>query len=93
LEGGLMSEKQILEQILGRYVSNILGSFNPTFRMFSSSVTNSIMDMLDPYLNAFTNSDTNKINTKAAEAYMKEETNKKIEEFMKKFREQSKDEL
>jgi hypothetical protein len=61
--------------------------------MFSSTVTNSLMDMVEPYLNAFTNPDTNKINTKAAGAYLKEETNKKIEDFMKRFEEQSRNEL
>jgi hypothetical protein len=88
-----MSEKELLAQMLNRYIGNILGSFNPAFRMFSSTVTNSLMDMVEPYLNAFTNPDTNKINTKAAGAYLKEETNKKIEDFMKRFEEQSKNEL
>lgn len=84
-----MSEREILEQVLGRYIGNILSGINPAFRMFSSTVTKAAMDMIDPYLSAFTNPDTDKINTKAASAYLKEETNRKIEEFMKRFEAES----
>lgn len=86
----MASEKEILEQVVSRYVGNILSNFNPAFRMFSSTITRSVMDYIDPYLNAFTNPDTSKINTKAAGAYLKEETNRKIEEFMKRFEDESK---
>jgi ABC-type tungstate transport system permease subunit len=51
------------------------------------------MEFLEPYIAGFTNPDTEKINTKAATAFMKEETNKKIENFMKRFEESSRDEL
>jgi hypothetical protein len=88
-----MSERQLLEQLLNRYIGNILASFNPSFRLFSTSATKAVMDMFSPYLDAFTNPDTNKINTRAAGAYLKEETNKKIEEFMKRFEEESRNEL
>jgi hypothetical protein len=85
----MASEKEILRQFVQRTVGNLLGSFNPGFRMFASTLTNYVMDYIDPYLAAFTNPDTSKINTKAASAYLKEETNKKIEEFMKRFEDEA----
>jgi hypothetical protein len=69
--------------------NNILNQFSPGLRMFSGTLTNYAMEFLDPYLAAFTNNGTNNLNTKAATQFMKEETNKKIEEFMKRFEEAS----
>jgi hypothetical protein len=51
------------------------------------------MEFLEPYIAGFTNTDTDHINSKAATAYMKEETNKKIEDFMKRFEEESRNDL
>lgn len=79
-----MSEKEVLYQILNREISNFLSKINPAFRMFSSTLTNYVIDFVEPYVNAFTNSDGN-INTKAASGYLKEEVSDKIEAFMKKF--------
>jgi hypothetical protein len=44
-----------------------------------------ILEFLEPYIDGFMNDDTGHINTPAATAFMKEETSKKIEDFMKKF--------
>jgi hypothetical protein len=88
-----MDERILLEQMVQRSINNTLNSINPGLRMFSGTMTKYAMEFLEPYIAGFTNPDTEKINTRAATAFMKEETNKKIENFMKKFEESSKDEL
>jgi ABC-type tungstate transport system permease subunit len=75
--------------MINRSINNTLSSLNPSLRMFSGTLTNYAMEFLEPYISGFINPDTEKINTKAATAFMKEETNKKIEEFMKKFENES----
>jgi hypothetical protein len=85
----MIDEREILEQMIKRSINNALSNLNPGLRMFSGSLTNYAMDFLEPYISAFTNPNTNHLNTKAATAFVKEETNKKIEEFMKRFEEES----
>jgi hypothetical protein len=84
-----MTERDLLEQMIQRSINNTLNSLNPGLRMFSGTMTKYAMEFLEPYINGFTNPDTEKINTKAATAFMKEETNKKIEDFMKRFEKES----
>jgi hypothetical protein len=84
-----MDERVLLQQMINRSINNTLSSLNPSLRMFSGTLTNYAMEFLEPYISGFINPDTEKINTKAATAFMKEETNKKIEEFMKKFENES----
>jgi hypothetical protein len=88
-----MTERDLLEQMIQRSINNTLNSLNPGLRMFSGTMTQYAMEFLEPYIAGFTNPDTDKINTKAATAFMKEETNKKIEDFMKKFEKESRDDL
>jgi hypothetical protein len=58
--------------------------------MFAPTVTKYLEELISPYVDAFMGVDSNKINTKAAGAFLKSETNKKIEEFMKQFESESK---
>lgn len=88
-----MTERDLLEQMIQRSINNTLNSLNPGLRMFSGTMTKYAMEFLEPYIAGFTNPDTERINTKAATAFMKEETNKKIEDFMKKFEKESRDDL
>lgn len=88
-----MTERDLLEQMIQRSINNTLNSLNPGLRMFSGTMTKYAMEFLEPYIAGFTNPDTEKLNTKAATAFMKEETNKKIEDFMKKFEKESRDDL
>lgn len=78
-----MTDKDILYQIIGREVSNILGSLNPTFRMFSNAATGYVISIIDPYVDAFLSG--GQINTKAASGFIKQEISSKIDEFMKSF--------
>jgi hypothetical protein len=82
------SEKDILQQVLNREVSNILTNINPAFRMFSSTITNYLMNFIEPYVDAFTNSD-GELNTKAAGGFVKQEVGEKVEAFMRKFEEEA----
>ena len=79
-----MSDKELLYQIVNREVSNILSGINPAFRVFSQSISNYLIEIVDSYVDAFTNDD-GKIMTNAAREYLKDETNKKIDEYIKKF--------
>ena len=83
-----MNEKELLYQVINREVSNLLGAFNPAFRMFSSTVSSYLINLIDPYVDAFINPDGN-INTRAANKFLKQEVNEKIDTFMKKFEEES----
>jgi hypothetical protein len=88
-----MGDREILEQMIRRSINNTLSQLNPGLRMFSGTLTSYTMEFLEPYIAGFTNPDTEHINSKAATAYMKEETNRKIEDFMKRFEEESRNEL
>jgi hypothetical protein len=88
-----MGDREILEQMIKRSINNTLSQLNPGLRMFSGTLTSYTMEFLEPYIAGFTNPDTEHINSKAATAYMKEETNRKIEDFMKRFEEESRNEL
>jgi hypothetical protein len=88
-----MGDRELLEQMIHRTISNSLNQISPNLRMFSGTLTKYTMNFLEPYIEGFMNPDTEHINTKAATVYMKEETNKKIEEFMKRFKEESGNDL
>lgn len=88
-----MGDREILEQMIKRSINNTLSQLNPGLRMFSGTLTSYTMEFLEPYIAGFTTPGTDHINSKAASAYMKEETNKKIEDFMKRFEEESRNEL
>ena len=83
-----MNEKELLYQVINREVSNLISSFNPAFRMFSSTITTYLINFIDPYVDAFTNNDGN-INTKAANQFIKQEVSDKVDAFMKKFEAES----
>jgi hypothetical protein len=84
-----MDDREIIRQMIQRSINNTLNTVSPGLRMFSGTLTNYAMEYLEPYISGFMNPDTEKINTKAATAYLKEETNKKIEDFMKRFESES----
>lgn len=84
-----MDERELLKQMIQRNINNALNAINPGLRMFSGTLTSYAMEYLEPYISGFMNPDTEHINTKAATAFLKEETNKKIEDFMKRFEAES----
>jgi ABC-type transporter MlaC component len=80
-----MSDKDLLYQMLEREISNLLNIAAPQFRMFSGSVSKYVIQLVDPYVDAFLSPDDNTLNSKAVGAYLKQETNEKIEKFLKDF--------
>ena len=84
-----MDDKELIYQFVGREVGNVLAAINPSLRMFTPMLMNTIKLYVDPYLDMFISPDTSKLNTKAAEGFLKEETGKRIEDFLKRFEAES----
>lgn len=80
-----MDDKKILYQMLSREIDRLL-SGNPMFRMFSGTISNWVISVIDPYVTAFIGNDS--LNTEAAEKFVKQEVNDKISAFMAKFKEE-----
>jgi hypothetical protein len=83
------SEKDILYQMLSREIDNILLNFGPLVTTFSGTIKSYLFNTIDPYVDAFLSPETNKINTKAASSFVKEEVNNKVNDFLKKFEAES----
>lgn len=85
-----MSEKELLYQVISREVENMLGSINPAFRMFNNVAVNYVINIIDPYIDAFiANDKDHKINTDAVGSFLKTEINEKVDNFMKNFKEEN----
>jgi hypothetical protein len=79
-----MSEKDLLYQIISRRVDGFLAYSSPALRLFSSTITNYIINFIDPYVDAFFLGGT-KLDTEMASAYIKEELGNKLDSFIKEF--------
>jgi hypothetical protein len=84
-----MTEKELIYQFLGREISNILTTFSPTLSIFAPAVMNFVKSYCDPYLDLFISPDTSKLNTEAVGGFLKEETGKRIEDFLKRYEAES----
>jgi hypothetical protein len=84
-----MTEKELIYQFLGREIHNILTAFSPALSVFSPAVMNFVKSYCDPYLDMFISPDTSKLNTKAVSGFLKEETGKRIEDFLKRYEAES----
>jgi hypothetical protein len=80
-----MTDKELLYQMLQREISNLVESTVPQLKMFSNSASNYIITLIDPYVDAFLSPDDGNLNQKAAGAFLKQETNEKIDKFLKEF--------
>jgi hypothetical protein len=80
-----MTDKEILYQMLQREVSNLVEGIVPQFKMFSGTAADYLIEMIDPYVSAFLSPDDGTLNQKAAGAFLKQETNEKIDKFLKEF--------
>jgi hypothetical protein len=81
----IMSDKELLYQMLQREISNLIEGVAPQFRMFSPMAANYVLNIIDPYVNAFLSPDDGSLNQQAAGAFLKQETNEKIDKFLKEF--------
>jgi hypothetical protein len=80
-----MTDKELLYQMLQREIGNIIEGTAPQFKMFTNFASNYIIELIDPYVNAFLSPDDGTLNKKAASAFLKQETNEKIDKFLKDF--------
>jgi hypothetical protein len=85
-----MTDKELLYQMLQREVGNIIEIAAPQFRMFTNVASNYVIELIDPYVSAFLSPDDGTLNQKAAGAFLKQETNEKIDKFLKDFEEKHK---
>jgi hypothetical protein len=80
-----MTDKELLEQMLSREITNLIETAAPQFRMFSGMASQYVFNFLEPYIDAFLSPDDGELNKKAASAFLKQETNEKIDKFLKEF--------
>jgi hypothetical protein len=80
-----MTDKELLYQMLQREVNDLINNLAPQFRMFSGVASNYLIELIDPYVNAFLSPDDGKLNKSAAGEFLKQETNEKINKFLKDF--------
>jgi hypothetical protein len=87
-----MTDKELLHQMLQREVVNLIESAAPQFRMFSGIASDYVFNLIEPYVDAFLSPDDGSLNKKAASAYLKQETNEKIDKFLKDFESKQREE-
>ena len=87
-----MTDKELLYQMLQREISSLINNAAPQFKMFSGIATNYVIELIDPYVNAFLSPDDGSLNKSAAGEFLKQETNEKINKFLKDFETRQKDE-
>lgn len=80
-----MNDKEIFYSVLGREIDNLL-SFNPATAMLSGVVKNWVFKYIDPYVSLFIEGE--RLNTKMATSFVKEEISAKIDNFKKRFEEE-----
>lgn len=87
-----MTDKELLHQMLQREVINLIESAAPQFRMFSGIASDYVFNLIEPYVDAFLSPDDGSLNKKAASAFLKQETNEKIDRFLKDFESKQREE-
>jgi hypothetical protein len=83
-----MTDKELLRQMLQREIVNLVETAAPQFKMFSGVAANFVFEYIEPYVDAFLSSDDGALNKRAAGAFLKQETNEKIDKFLKEFEEE-----
>jgi hypothetical protein len=81
----IMSDKELIKQMLQREIVNLVETAAPQFKMFSGMAAEFVYDYFEPYIDAFLSPDSGTLNKKAAGAFLKQETNEKIDKFLKEF--------
>ena len=79
-----MDDKQILYNIIDRYLDNILAHY-PSLNMLGGPIKKWVFNYIDPYVNLFMENEELQIDM--ASGFIKEELTDKIDIFKKKFKE------
>jgi hypothetical protein len=85
-----MTDKELLYQMLQREIGNLIDITAPQFKLFSGSASSYIINLIDPYVSAFLSPDDGTLNKAAAGEFLKQETNEKIDKFLKDFEDKQK---
>lgn len=81
-----MNDKEIIYNIVGRYVDNIINQLrNPLATMMSEPIKNYIFRYMAPYVDAFTTN--NNFEIEPASAYLEQEAINKINKFKETYKE------
>ena len=81
-----MNDKEIIYNIIGRYVDNILRQIrNPLAYMMADPIKNYIYRYVEPYIDTFTTN--NNFEVEEASAYLEQEAIEKINSFKRTFKE------
>jgi hypothetical protein len=81
-----MNDKEIIYNIIGRYVDNMLRQIrNPLAYMMADPIKNYIYRYVEPYIDAFTTN--NNFEVEEASAYLEQEAVEKINSFKRTFKE------
>ena len=78
-----ISDKQVLYSLISREVSNILRQV-PFLGLFEDSITGFLLQIIDPYINAFIGND-NRINSEQLSKFVSQEAVEKIQAFKEKY--------
>lgn len=78
-----VSDKEILYNMIRREVNNLLQGI-PIFAAFGGTISNYIIKIIDPYINAFMINET-ELDAEQLESFAAEEVNNKIADFKEKY--------
>lgn len=78
-----ISDKDILYSMIKREVSNLLKGI-PIFAPFEGTINSFVVQLIDPYINAFIGDD-NRIDSEQLSAFVSEEALNKISRFKEKY--------
>jgi len=79
----MVTDSEIIFQILNREIDNILVQFGPLGNLVSGYAKSAIHDILSPYIEAL--SKDKKLDTEVATAFAKSQINEKVDKFMTEF--------
>jgi hypothetical protein len=82
------SDKQVLYNIIEREISNIVSQF-PILGIFGDTITNYILNYIDPYVNAFIEGPQQRLNIEQLSAFTQSEVTDKIARFKESYKKEA----
>lgn len=81
-------DKQVLYNVVEREVHNFVVNF-PVLRMFEGTITNYILNYIDPYVNAFIEGPHQRLNIDQLSAFTEAEVSDKIARFKESYKQEA----